>query len=327
MCAEAAEVQLASVCRYQRRQAEELLSPGATAQARLNISQSFLLSSSFSSSRLSISLSLPFPQHSSVSISVLGGILCSPPACLRLCWDDIHLVRRRFHCSTSHHLCRMQLHARVSDCECVSMVAGVAVSRRQDWLSELYLSGLCMFKGLMGSTSAVPSGHSTTGFYLGLNCARTYLTDSRGVGTLRFFWFGCPWGFLYCHKHFCQRFQNPSGVCICKCVALIKSSKFQTARLLCGLSSVFTHFNFPVTFVCKLNFLSMQNYIRKLGMFHSDVNYSDILPTDIWLSEARLHCTLLFVWRKSVAPSKQCIPCTGSIKSTQSEEVSSSSLL
>lgn len=74
-----------------------------------------LLSSSFSysllrvlfignspSHRICISLALLFPQHS--SISVPGGIHCSPQARLCLCWDDIHLLSSGLNCSTSHHL-------------------------------------------------------------------------------------------------------------------------------------------------------------------------------------------------------------------------------
>lgn len=128
-------------------------------------------------------LTSPFPQHSSVSISVLGGICCSPQACLCLCWDDIHLVRREFHCSTSHHLHRacnftrscVPRHIKEWLTACVFGMKRqdgrecVAVSRSQEWLRELYLSRLFMFKGLMESMSVVPSGHSTTGFYLGLN--------------------------------------------------------------------------------------------------------------------------------------------------------------
>lgn len=66
MCTEAAEVQLASVCRYQRIQAEELLSPGVTAQPRLNILQSFLLFS-FPSLLLLWKLSLLLPIHLLIS--------------------------------------------------------------------------------------------------------------------------------------------------------------------------------------------------------------------------------------------------------------------
>lgn len=108
MCTEAAQVQLASVCRYQRRQAEELLSLGPTGWTSRSrsyfppLSLETLSLSPSMSLHLLISPSLPQPSSSSVSIPALRGICCSPQACLCLCWDDIHLVGRGgFHCSTS----------------------------------------------------------------------------------------------------------------------------------------------------------------------------------------------------------------------------------
>lgn len=144
MCTEAAEVHLASLWRYQRRQAEELLSPGVSAHAGLNISQSFLLFLSFSSShvwflsrRLSISLSRHFPNTALPPSLFLGEsiVLCSP-----MCAQNEKLRWWRV-CSYK--------------------------SYKQEWLRELHLSGLFMIIGLMGSKSVVPSGHNTTGFSWG----------------------------------------------------------------------------------------------------------------------------------------------------------------
>lgn len=73
MCTEAAQVQLASVCRYQRRQAEELLSPGPTGWT--SRSRSYFPPLSLETLSLSLSLNVsPSPYLSLTS-----------PAQLQLC--------------------------------------------------------------------------------------------------------------------------------------------------------------------------------------------------------------------------------------------------
>ena len=111
MCMEAAQVQLASVCRYQRRQAEELLSPGPTGWTSHSRSYFPLLSLETLSLSLSpppclsISLSLPhFPSSSSSSVSIpaLRGICCSPTGLFvpLLRWHP-SCQEGEFRCSTS----------------------------------------------------------------------------------------------------------------------------------------------------------------------------------------------------------------------------------
>ena len=79
MCMEAAQVQLASVCRYQRRQAEELLSPGPTGWTSHSRSYFPLLSLETLSLSLSLSPSMSLHLLISPSLPQLQLQLCLHP--------------------------------------------------------------------------------------------------------------------------------------------------------------------------------------------------------------------------------------------------------